>query len=75
MQARDVKKLHDRILALVDRSITQIEQADELTDRDAKMVELLDKVVRAAIEIKSSEIPETEERSMRLDDLVAILEE
>ena len=74
MDKKEVANLHNRILQLVLRGVEQIEISEELTDKTAKMLELYDKVVRAAIIIKSGEVAETAETHMSNDELTGDFE-
>jgi hypothetical protein len=74
MDKKEVANLHNRILQLVLRGVEQIEISEELTDKTAKMLELYDKVVRAAIIIKSGEVADTAETSMSNDELMGDFE-
>jgi len=74
MDKKEVASLHNRILQLVLRGVEQIEISEELTDKTAKMLELYDKVVRAAIIIKSGEVADSAETSMSNDELMGDFE-
>ena len=74
MDKKEVANLHNRILQLVLRGVEQIEISEELTDKTAKMLELYDKVVRAAIIIKSGEVADSAETSMSNDELMGDFE-
>ena len=64
MNLEEVRQLHSRALSLVDTVLLQLEGKDELSEKEAKTLEAVDKIIRAAIELKMNEIPDRAEAKM-----------